>query len=1315
MPLEIAKIVDERELEGDELLGQLIERIKKYEIKAIQDKRLIFTRVRTYLEKVFGSFYTTEKNEPMVLISQSLDRLAQNPHLKERDEKIKQISRLLDNLNETGLLKLRPGQTEERDFTIIGQRLKVIMDDGEEKLYEISRKIPSPRKAAEEEKQRLQDYRDELRLIEQIRITVKQIDSLISQPMDDEIRQSAATTAQEYFRDLDHKMQYSYFILIGKGYIEDAFISEIKLESLDLAQQMKDKSMIEKMIFLSSLNWYRNQWASRSFNEPDNLVFFILSRMVNRHAPWNPKGNNEVREALATLGIPSDELEHAFIRQATGKTEESDQSSLKVDRKKEKILQLVTQIVNLNNMLSARKSVDEGNTLLKKFLRPGIQTPVSRRNMELIAEEIRSQVKMDCLSKIMFYFSMDQQLANIVGALRQFINEGNIELFQQLQAFRVAHGLSNLVDNKERERLSAFISPMDVIQFLTSIANGQIKVTEVGAENIVFTARGATGDLIDTGTRTLTTKGITYDEAANYINKEFENLLLNFDVPDFESRCTDCNPNYNRENDHHVKIRQYAWVCQRYPYLKMYFGSAIILVSPIMFNILEGEKNKEQKTINQNTAAFMDKIIELERYLLDRIEESTKLLQVSILDKNRLDSQFITDSARATAASEGGVSYTLTLEEGIREIFPKLNFELQVIAEQAGGPDEETSSADLAERTLTDEERAFDEKYSHLMIDSQAGVEGAPAGQKVSKRSIRRLATALENISLFFEQLKAGGYEKRIPAMRRDQFVTNIRDACYYIRDILKTLSPDSKDAAALLRKTEKLLQQSRDSIQRTEIIEEKINIEEENVEVPHYEIHSILVTINSSYMVTLNGLIDLIGQKHITSSTGFAKRDQVENTKKIVQNIEGAIGVLIRNARGIKLESPKISMGLRDAISVNITSVLGEINRLKRSQLIIQSCQHPNDLRIYLNVLARELLERKIALPLTNIQTSLKKAPTYVDEQQYAVWKPGGEEQITASAFGRMEIPVIALNDAPKLLHSVITISDQLADHLLARSQEFRQKLAQQGHPVPEQTHFELYSDRMTKNVSGALGQLHAFFVPDKDNNITFDPDHFEDILRIIGIGVGELLSLIKDFNKNKAVFIKEVEALRKIAPVLEGLRNCINEYNTNFLKQKKTADLARSQTNCDKTLIGYCHELTKFDDPTTPEYKILIIRGRVYLALENIVQRIIGQMKSDFNPERRKKYQILVNELFYMMSHVRTEPRDFPLLRKFTQSALRAAADCGNKKIGEEVTALITKGEEVQDWIRVADSGFAEPVVSACYKPGMDLERLRKLSESF
>jgi len=62
MPLEIAKLVDDGELQGEELLESLIERTKKFEIKAIQDKRLIFTRVRTYLQKVFGSFYTTEKN-----------------------------------------------------------------------------------------------------------------------------------------------------------------------------------------------------------------------------------------------------------------------------------------------------------------------------------------------------------------------------------------------------------------------------------------------------------------------------------------------------------------------------------------------------------------------------------------------------------------------------------------------------------------------------------------------------------------------------------------------------------------------------------------------------------------------------------------------------------------------------------------------------------------------------------------------------------------------------------------------------------------------------------------------------------------------------------------------------------------------------------------------------------------------------------------------------------------------------------------------------------------------------------------------------
>ncbi|HUU27332.1 MAG TPA: hypothetical protein VM123_05930 [archaeon] len=1316
MPLEIAKIVDDNEFEGEELLDQLIERTKKYEIKAIQDKRLIFTRVRTYLGKVFGSFYTTEKNEPMILIAQALVRLRQNPHLKERDDKIRQMGNLLDNLDENGLLKLRQGQSEERDYTVISQKLRVVIDTGEEKVYEILRKIPGPRKSAEEEKQRLIHYRDELKLIEQIRLTCKQIDSLISQPMDDEIKQEAARTARQYFQDIDRKMLYSYYMLTGKGYVEDEFIAFLKLESLDLAEEMKDKSMVDKMIFLASLNWYRHQWASRSFNEPDNLVYFLVSRMINRYAPWSPKGRTEIRQSLETIGISTAELEQAFIKHATGKIEQNESNSIKVDRRKDKIQQLIVHISDLKNMLAKRKKVESGNTLLKKFLRPGIRTPVSMRNMEIIAEEIRSQVKIECLNKILFQLSLDQHLSELIGGLRYFISEGNIELFQQLQAFRVAHGLSNLAENKERERLSAFVSPMDLIQFMSLIANGQITFTEVTSDKVIFTARGSTGEILDTAKRTLTSKGITYDEAANYINKEFQNLLLNYDEPDFELRCFDCNPNYERENDHHVNIKQYEWVCQLYPFIKMYFGAAVLLVSPITYNIMEGERQKEEKTIHEHTASFLEKVVEFERYLLKKIGETTKSLEVSVLDKNRLEAHFVSAGERAAASSGGVSNFTPILEEGIHELFPKLNFELQVLVEQlGGGSSSEDIPVDLDERALTEEERAFDEKYSHLMMDSQGDQETpATGGMLISKSSVRRLSEALENISIFFDKLKAEGYERRMPAMRRDQIVTNIRDACYFIRDILKNLDPESKDVANLLRKTDDLLQKSRESIQRTEVIEESFNVEDENVEVPIYEMHSILVTINSSYMVTLNGLMDLISQKHLSSTMGHIKRDQVEATKKIVKNTESVLNTLIRNARNIKLESPKISMGLRDVMSINITSAFGEINHLKRSQLIIQSCQHPNDLKIYLNVLARDLLDRKFVLPLQNIQNSLKKSQTFIDDKQYAIWKPDGEEPLSTSIFGQMEIPVISLNDSTKVLHSIIKISDQLADHLLARGHEFRDKLAQQKQGLPGQTNFEIFSDRMTQKVSGVLAQLHVFLIPDQKNNITFSPDKLEDILRIIGMGVGELLSLIKDFNKNKFAFSKEIDALRKIAPVLEGLRNCVNDYNDTYLKQKKTADLARSQTNCDKTLISYCHELSKFDDPTTLEYKILIIRGRIYLSLENMVQHVMGLMKSDFNAERRKKYQILVNELFYMMSHVKTETRDLPLFKKFKEGAQRAALDCGNKALGEEVINLLTKGEEVLDWLKVSESGFEESVVSSCYRPGVDLERLRKLAES-
>ena len=1324
MPLEIAKVLDEKQIEGENLLEHSLDRIKKCEIKAVQDKRLIFTRVRSYLEKVFGSFYTTEKKEPLILIAQALIRMRQNPHLSGWNEKIKQISNLMDTLTENGLLGLKSGQTEEKDYTVISQRLRVQINEGEEKKYEIRRKIPSLKKSEEEEKQRLIIYKDEIKLIEQLRLTCKQIGGLVSQPLEDEIKQAAAQQVQQYFIDLNKKIQYANFILIGKGSVEDSFIADLKLESLDLSDEMKDKSLIDKMVFLASLNWYRHQWSSRSFNEPDNLVYFMIGRMINRHAPWNPKGNPEIRKAFEEIDLSCAEMEKVFISHVSRQAEQQEEtSSIKVDRKREKIDQLISQIVTLNGKLAVRKSVEEGNTLLKKFLRPGIRTSVSQKNIKAIAEEIRSQVKVDCLSKYMRDLKDDPNISHIIARLRGALSEGHMDLFQQLQAFRVAHGFGNLKDNKERERLAAFISPIDVIQFLTSMAEGSLTTREVTEDSVNFSVTGSTGETIDTSTRTLSRKGITYDEAAGLINKEFENLILNYDKADFEARCTDCNPNYEREKDPFLKIKQLAWVARYFPLLKLYFGGCLLLVSPIMYNLLEGERDKEEKTINERTAEFMETVLELVCYLLEKITKGTESFEASFLDLQRVESQYVTEEGEApvsaAAFGAGSSNYSLLLEEGVREVFPKVNFELQVILEQSGEGFESGQVDDgLDESALTEEERAFEEQYAHLLIETKPESEDKPAEEKriVNTRSVHLLASALENVSVFYERLKAEGYERRIPVMRRDQIVSNIRDGCYFIRDILKSMDPEKDKAVnALLSKTEKLLQETRQSIQRTEVIEEQINVEQENVEVPLYEIHSILVTLNSSYIATLKSLVEFISHKHHSSRTGLVKPEHINASKKIVDNIEAALNTLIRNSRHIKLESPKIAMGLRDAMSLNIAALISEINRLKRSQLIIQNTQHPNDLRIYLNVLARELLDRKLTVPLNNILGTLKKTPTSTDgSESYPLWKPEGEEQISASAFGSMEIPVFELNDAPKVLRSVIDISDSLADHLKARGEEFREKLAQHKQTVPRKTYFDDYVDRMMKNVSGVLGQLHAFFIPDKDNNITFGPENLDNIMRIIGTGVGELLSLIRDFNRNKAAFVKEIEALRKIAPTLEGVRNSVNDYNQNYLKQKKSADLARSKTNCDKSLIGFCQQLGKYSDPTAKEYKILIIRGRVYLTLENMVQTILGAGKTEFKPERKKKYQILVGELFYMMSHVNVEERDLPLFKKFMSSALKAAEECGNPELGAEVTKLINNGEEIRDWLRLAESGFETGVIESCYKPGVDLERLRKLSDS-
>ncbi|MBW7997797.1 MAG: hypothetical protein FVQ81_14740 [Candidatus Glassbacteria bacterium] len=1326
MPLEIAKLVEDDDLSGEELLESLIERTKKFEIRAIQDKRLIFARVRTYLQKVFGSFYTTEKNEPMVLIAQSLVRLKQNPHLKGRDDKIKQLSNLMDNLKENGLLKLRLGQSEERDFTIISQRLTVDVDGTGEKSYEITRRIPSPRKAEEEEKKRLATYKEELKLIENVKLTCKQIDGLINQPIADEIKAQATTAFRNYFQDLETKLDNALHILTGIGFIDDEFISELKLESLDLAEEMKGKSVIDKMIFLSALNWYRNQWASRSFNEPDNLVYFLIGRMIFRHAPWNPKGDNEVREALKTLEINCAELEKAFVQQASDRHDDDTPSSIKVDRKKEKIISLISQLVALNSMLARRKSVESGNTLLKKFLRPGIRTEVSRRNMVVIGEEIQSKVKMDCLGKLIREMVFDKKIKQFVGWLRQAMGEGSLELFQQLQAFRVAHGLNNLADGKERERLSAFISPMDIVQFMTHLANDAVSIKDCSSEKIDIVARGSTGEALETSQRTLTNKGVTYDKAASLINREFENLLLNYEKDDFENRCADCNPNYSRDQDPHIKVKNYSWVARHFPFLKMYFGACALLVSPIMYNIREGEKEKEEKTIHEKTVEFMNKVLELQNYLVGQIEASVERFNVSALDKNRLESQLVSDKEIDGVSGAGGDSgdsnYSRLLEEGVREVFPKLSFELQVLVQEQGDelPDEDGESGGGSDdgRALSNEERAFEEKYAHLMTDDHGPAEEekpAPTTtSRISPRSVQRLSKSIENLSIFFDALKAEGYEKRIPVMRRDQIVMNVRDGCYYIRDISRNLDPEKQDTARLLKKSEELLEKTRTSIQRVEVIEEDINVEEENVEVPLYEIHSILVTLSSSFMVQLTGLVDLIAQKHRSNRGSLIKTEQIDGTKKFVHHIDSAINTLIRNSRNIKLESPKIPMALRDVMSVNINAAIGEINRLKRSQLIIQSCQHPNDLKIYLNQVARYILEKKLTVPLQNINTTLKKTQTFVNDKQYAIWKADGEEQMSSSIFGQMDVPKIAIANVPNVLHTVISIGDSISDHLVQRGHEFRQKIAAQNQPPPERTNFDDFSDRMSQHVCGTLGQLHAYFVPDSNNNITFDPENLENILRVIGTCMGELIALTREFNKNKAIFLNEIEAVRKIAPVLEGIRDSVNDYNANYLKQKKSADLARSQTNCDKTLIGFCQELTKYDDPTTPEYKLLLIRGRIYLALENLVQVILGQMKSEFVAEKKKKYQQTVNEIFYMMSHAKTETRDFPLFKKFMASTLRVAKGCGNEKIAAEVAGVVEKGEEVEDWIKVAGGGFEEATINQCFTPGMDVTRLRKLSES-
>ena len=1328
MPLEIATIVQNESLEGDELIERLLDRMDNSEIKALQDKRLIFTRVRTYLEKIFGSFYTSEKKDPLVLIKQALEGLQKNPNSSNREDIVHMIKRLLDNLEENGLLEDNSSKNEEEGSKTISQKLTINLD-GEEKIYEIRRLIPGKSQVQQEEKERNIMYRDFIKQIEKCKLTLKQIEGLLGGTFEEPEKIEANDLTKKYLKEIDHLLNNAQAILTGKGIIDDDLIVELKMETLELGEEFKDRPIIDKLVHLESIKWYRYNWANKSFNQPEYLTFFLVSRLINKRAPWSPAGNEELRNALDLLGIDCDLLQQHFIAAAKGSLDPS-LKTVGGSRKLEKFQQMITELVELNTSLTRLKTVEDGNNLLIKFLRPGIKTDVSVKNINAIGDEIRSYVKINALDKFMFDLSKNRRIGELVALVRNSLSEGQGEIFQQMQSFRVAHGLSNLKDKKEQEKLSAFISSMDIVQFLTSLSAGQLKLEEVTDRAVKFSLAGTAGESVDPSIRTVRNKGITYTEAASLHNKEFENLTIAYDKPDFEARCEDINQNYEREKDPFIKIKSYAWIARDYPLFKLMLGGCLLLVSPITYYLMLAEKEKEDKTLKESTALFIEKVADLIRFFGSKFESVCKMYQIGQLDMERVKGHYVGDKTTSGKTTNlfgaedetAAAGYMLKLEEGVHEVFPKIGFELQVLMTQAGESLEEpTEEESMREEShLTDEERAFEEKYGNYLIDENTDLEASLEEQtrKVNTRSVRMLSESLENISVFYERLKNEGYERRIPVMRRDQIISNIRDACYYIRDILKSID-ESEETNRLLRKTEHLLEDIRTSIQRVEIIEEAVNVEQENAEVPLYEIHSILLTISSSYIVTLNSLIDLIAQKHMASSTSVAKPEQLNASKKVAKNIDSAIDTLIKNSRSIKLESHKIPLGLRDAMTQNITAIHGEITRLLRSQLIIQNCQHPKDLTIYLNEIARAIIEQKILLPLNNITGALKKAPTTQDDtSKYAIWKPEGEEMMVSSVFGKVDIPTIDLNNVPQVIESVIKVSNAMAEHLKGRGEKMRQVYKEKNQKLPARIIYDDYADRMVTKISGILGQLNSYFDEEQQEDgsvkVSFDPGDLEDFMRIAGTCVGELLGLVKDFNKNKSDFMKEVDALKKIAPTLEGIRNCISDYNQNYMRQKKSADLARSQSNCDKTLISFCQELNKYSDPTSVEHKTLIIRGRVYLALENMVQKILGATKGEFNPEKKKKYQVLVNELFYMMSHVRTDERDLPLFKKFRESALRAAQGCGNARLGAETMKLVKFGEEVNDWVHCAEAKFSAEVVNSCYRPGVDVERLRKMFES-
>ena len=205
--------------------------------------------------------------------------------------------------------------------------------------------------------------------------------------------------------------------------------------------------MIEKMIFLSSLNWYRHQWASRSFNEPDNLVYFLIGQDDFPSRPLEPQGQQGRARGAghAWKSTARSWKKRLSSRPRARGAQDRTPARSRSTAKRKRLFTLISQLVALNNMLARRKSVESGNTLLKKFLRPGYphRGQPAQHGGDRRGNPVQGQDGLPGQGYPGAVVSMRRSSRWWAG-LRQALSEGSMELFQQLQAFRVAHGLNNL-------------------------------------------------------------------------------------------------------------------------------------------------------------------------------------------------------------------------------------------------------------------------------------------------------------------------------------------------------------------------------------------------------------------------------------------------------------------------------------------------------------------------------------------------------------------------------------------------------------------------------------------------------------------------------------------------------------------------------------------------------------------------------------------------------------------------------------------------------------------------------------------------------